>query len=345
MHRLKQLIKEDKAQIGKIVNSNNAATWVKRSDLLNQQDGPPDSDDVKKSGDDDDESRRKLVLLAQTYSRPKRIRAADAVCPDTERLKRSKCAEWDLESVYRRLHQLNQPLKLYGETEQAVVARLQSILNAVEPSSSQLQQPTSDIAELESPVKPNGDMCDEDCPRVYDEVPHIPKTLNRHSKIKIFIRTCLQKWANELNSRPLQERETAKGKRASNLYNVTRKDLKPLLRQIQDDQLDGEKAEKLEAIIDYCISGDYIKAHDKYIELAIGNAAWPMGVTMVGIHERVGRSKIASSEIAHILDDETTWKYILMIKRLMSICQGWYPTDPSKMVQIATTSILGGETD
>ncbi|ETW46133.1 pre-mRNA-splicing factor 18 [Plasmodium falciparum MaliPS096_E11] len=49
--------------------------------------------------------------------------------------------------------------------------------------------------------------------------------------------------------------------------------------------------------------------------LAIGNAAWPMGVTMVGIHERAGRSKIYASEVAHILNDETTRKYIQMIKR------------------------------
>lgn len=31
------------------------------------------------------------------------------------------------------------------------------------------------------------------------------------------------------------------------------------------------------------------------MELAIGNAPWPMGVTMVGIHERSGRSRIFSS--------------------------------------------------
>jgi hypothetical protein len=30
-----------------------------------------------------------------------------------------------------------------------------------------------------------------------------------------------------------------------------------------------------------------------------------MGVTMVGIHERTGRAKIFSSQIAHILNDET----------------------------------------
>jgi len=31
------------------------------------------------------------------------------------------------------------------------------------------------------------------------------------------------------------------------------------------------------------------------LELAIGNAPWPIGVTMVGIHERSGRARIFSS--------------------------------------------------
>lgn len=52
---------------------------------------------------------------------------------------------------------------------------------------------------------------------------------------------------------------------------------------------------------------EYVKAHDKYLEIAIGNAPWPMGVTMVGIHERSGRSKIFSSQIAR--------KFYLKIRR------------------------------
>lgn len=44
-----------------------------------------------------------------------------------------------------------------------------------------------------------------------------------------------------------------------------------------------------------------MRAHDKYLEMAIGNAPWPMGVTMVGIHERSGRSKISNSQIARKL--------------------------------------------
>ena len=55
---------------------------------------------------------------------------------------------------------------------------------------------------------------------------------------------------------------------------------------------------------------EYVKAHDKYMELAIGNSPWPMGVTMVGIHERSGRSRIFTSQEAHILNVDTQRKYL-----------------------------------
>jgi hypothetical protein len=44
-----------------------------------------------------------------------------------------------------------------------------------------------------------------------------------------------------------------------------------------------------------CRVRQYTKAADSYLLLSIGKAAWPMGVTMVGIHERSSREKIFSS--------------------------------------------------
>lgn len=95
--------------------------------------------------------------------------------------------------------------------------------------------------------------------------------------------------------------------------------------------------------------------------MAIGNAPWPIGVTMVGIHARTGREKIFSKHVAHVLNDETQRKYIQVwndsmnrsvlyyieccgvyqvfflyfqgLKRLMTICQKHFPTDPSKCVE------------
>lgn len=52
--------------------------------------------------------------------------------------------------------------------------------------------------------------------------------------------------------------------------------------------------------------------------MAIGNAPWPIGVTMVGIHARTGREKIFSKHVAHVLNDETQRKYIQVSQ--------WVPT-------------------
>ena len=57
-----------------------------------------------------------------------------------------------------------------------------------------------------------------------------------------------------------------------------------------------------------------MKANDAYLEMAIGNAPWPIGVTMVGIHARTGREKIFARNVAHVLNDETQRKYIQVSK-------------------------------
>lgn len=62
---------------------------------------------------------------------------------------------------------------------------------------------------------------------------------------------------------------------------------------------------------------EYLRANDAYLRLSIGNAPWPIGVTMVGIHERSGREKIFSNNVAHVLNDETSRKYIQSLKRLV----------------------------
>ncbi len=63
-------------------------------------------------------------------------------------------------------------------------------------------------------------------------------------------------------------------------------------------------------ITEYLLDRNYLKANDAYLEMAIGNAAWPIGVTMVGIHARTGREKIFDRNVAHVLNDETQRKYI-----------------------------------
>lgn len=63
-------------------------------------------------------------------------------------------------------------------------------------------------------------------------------------------------------------------------------------------------------------------------------SAWPIGVTMVGIHERSAREKLHEKGMAaHIMSDEVTRKFLQSIKRCLSFCQTrWIPEDPLQMM-------------
>ena len=78
-------------------------------------------------------------------------------------------------------------------------------------------------------------------------------------------------------------------------------------------------------MVKYCEEGNFVKANDEYIRTAIGNAAWPIGLTMVGIHERSGRERISTSKIAHVMNNEFERKYLTSVKRLMTYAQNKRP--------------------
>ncbi|XP_056000658.1 pre-mRNA-splicing factor 18-like isoform X1 [Ostrea edulis] len=105
--------------------------------------------------------------------------------------------------------------------------------------------------------------------------------------------------------------------------------LKPLFKDLKHKTIDEDILDAMVIIVHHLMQRDYLKANDAYLEMAIGNAPWPIGVTMVGIHARTGREKISSRHIAHVLNDETQRKYIQALKRLMTQCQKIFPTDPS----------------
>jgi pre-mRNA-splicing factor 18 len=74
-------------------------------------------------------------------------------------------------------------------------------------------------------------------------------------------------------------------------------------------------------IVEFCQAGEFVKANDAYIDVAIGRAAWPIGVTQVGIHARTGRAKIESANVAHVMNSELQRKYLTSVKRLMTYYQ------------------------
>ena len=137
-------------------------------------------------------------------------------------------------------------------------------------------------------------------------------------------------WEKELEELILSNAEDIKAKIGQ--YNQCRGYIKTLLVNLKEKKVTKVILDKLFQVMVFLIDRDYIRANDNYIELSIGNAPWPMGVTMVGIHERSGRSKIYTSQVAYILNDDITKKYLQSVKRVMSFIQRRYPQCPSKCV-------------
>lgn len=149
--------------------------------------------------------------------------------------------------------------------------------------------------------------------------------------IRTFIKCVFLTWSQYLEDRPLEMKRTGDGKNASATFRQTELYMKPLLKHLKNKTLEPDLIELLAEIMRHLNNREYQMANDAYMRMSIGRAAWPMGVTQVGIHSRGGREKIAKQ--AHVLNDETKRKYISALKRMMTYMQTRWATDPSKSME------------
>ena len=110
---------------------------------------------------------------------------------------------------------------------------------------------------------------------------------------------------------------------------LTKTHMKPLFKKMKKRDLPNDIERALFLIFEAMKARDYKRATDAYVGVAIGNAAWPIGVTSVGIHDRSAREKISATTQAHAMQDEETRKYLQSVKRLITFSQRAYPTNPS----------------
>ncbi|KAJ1548886.1 mRNA splicing protein prp18, partial [Cladochytrium tenue] len=139
--------------------------------------------------------------------------------------------------------------------------------------------------------------------------------------ISAYVRRLLREWESFLASRDEAERRSAQGRLQSATQAQSAEYLRPFFRGLKANSLMPDVVLRVAEICMFMQQREYIKANDSYLRLSIGNAPWPIGVTMVGIHERSAREKISSSQVAHALNDETQRKWIQSLKRLMTFAQ------------------------
>ncbi|GAA6039781.1 hypothetical protein JCM8097_004218 [Rhodosporidiobolus ruineniae] len=137
----------------------------------------------------------------------------------------------------------------------------------------------------------------------------------------------LKEWEASLAARPDAVKRSTQGKIAAATQATSAEYLKPLFKSLRKRDLQTDVLQNVAEIAHNMQTREYLRANDAYLRLSIGNAPWPIGVTMVGIHERSGREKIFSNNVAHVLNDETSRKYIQSLKRLLTFAQAVRPPD------------------
>ncbi|KAJ5523683.1 hypothetical protein N7494_010333 [Penicillium frequentans] len=222
--------------------------------------------------------------------------------------------------LIEKLRELNEPARYFGENHRSRLRRYHRIVKRA----ATLQKLT------DGPI-----------PTTLEPVPGsqmlIPAKIPKGDAERLFLfrqlasyfNMMLSEWELALAKRDVSVRESHQGKQAYNAMVQSRENMNPLFRRFEKGDLEDGLLEPIVEIVHKVQQRKYVDANDAYLRVSIGKAAWPIGVTMVGIHERSAREKLhQSDQQAHILSDEITRKYLQSIKRFLSFAQvRWPPED------------------
>ncbi|KDQ53112.1 hypothetical protein JAAARDRAFT_61426 [Jaapia argillacea MUCL 33604] len=245
------------------------------------------------------------------------------------------------ETIFR-LRSKSQPIRLFGESDKDRRLRLRALELIEEKDHERLggqndfKKALEDVENAErelkakassSDGKTKGKKKDEEFAGILDLglIKSDPDKL--YPIIYYALKRTLKEWEEALEERPEHIKRATQGKLAAATQKQAADYLKPLLKLLRSRSLPADVLARIAEIVHYMQKRQYQRANDAYLRLSIGNAPWPIGVTMVGIHERSAREKISSDQVAHVLNDEVSRKYIQSLKRLLTFAQTKYPPD------------------
>ncbi len=228
--------------------------------------------------------------------------------------------------VVRALRARNEPVTLFGETDAQRVARLRQVETMV----SDVLPVTQNVFAQAMEQQQADERTDPDLKALEKLVPAPEAANGIEDELLTHFFFLLRMGGEELAARPAEEAKTIGGKKEKAIWKQTLVYILPLFRKLAARSLEKEILNALTKVMQCIKARQYAEADNAYLLLAIGNAAWPMGVTSVGIHERAAREKISSGGgEAHVLNDEVQRKYIQSVKRLISFSHRHFPNADS----------------
>lgn len=237
------------------------------------------------------------------------------------------------EEAIKRLRALDQPITLFGETPLQRLKRLRRLEGVEDPSAPTPSTAPGISSRSSKPVSRTPPVLTES--EMVIDLADIPTNTSKiYHQLASWFCLVLREWDIALASRPLSVKESFQGKAATNAYTQAAQYMVPLFKHLERKNLHPDIFPKVCEIVHHAQNRRYVTANDVYLRLSIGNAAWPIGVTMVGIHERSAREKLHEKGMAaHIMSDEVTRKYLQSIKRCLKFCQTrWPPEDQLQLM-------------
>lgn len=212
------------------------------------------------------------------------------------------------EEIKKELRELGEPVVLFAETPVLRVVRLNAIHKKMEEDE---RDRLEDKIENEVEMEIKEDDIKEDPEKVYRQM-------------RATLRTLLSEWESTIATTEDTTDESLEVLQQTKAYLI------PLLKSLRARTLTDSLYPKLALLLHYVQTHQYRLAQDVYIKMSIGNATWPIGVTAVGIHARSSRERITGYEtekkgvdVAHIMADEDTRKWLIAVKRLMTFAEGY----------------------
>lgn len=213
--------------------------------------------------------------------------------------------------LMQKLRELGEPATLFGESHGGRLKRYRKLTTVI----------------TAGPIPTMLQLVDEKDMKVDGTVP-TDKEGRRYlyRQLASYFTMVLREWEMALAQE--EKRDTYASKAAVNAMVQSRENMVPLFRKFEKDELDDDIIKPVIEIVQAAQERRYVDANDGYLRLSIGKAAWPIGVTMVGIHERSAREKLHNGERGHVMGDEITRKYLQSIKRCLTFAQvRWPPED------------------
>ena len=220
----------------------------------------------------EEDKRRKRVGLPSLTEK----RAAEAAKQDGDTPVPEEMEDIDEDELKAKLRELKEPAILFAESHAARLKRYRT-LTAPKPVLSNTPIPTtlSLLPESEMHVAvtkppPAGS----------------PERSLLLRQLASYFTMILTEWIRALDGRDAEVKTSSQGRVAAAAMEQSRDNLRPLFKKFERGDIEEGVLEPVIEIVRAAQKRRYVEANDAYLTLSIGKAAWPIGVTMVGIHER-----------------------------------------------------------